>query len=104
MEIVRNYILQASLGPWADALGLVMEVNERVNPPTPSSRFYASFRGVEVMERSMLRSTFGNGATEDEAIRNYAAEISHKRLVFHAMGEDRHEFQAPLLVWCPNGR
>ena len=62
-------------------------------------KFYASFVGVEIKEGEILRGAFGNGEIPDEAIANYAREISHKHLVKDAMRTWRKEIIAPKLIY-----
>lgn len=52
----------------------------------------------EIKEDGGLLSLQGNGKTWEEAVSDYARQISGKRLVFDAYGKDRAEFQCPILT------
>lgn len=79
--IVNKFpVERMTLEKFADEYGLVMEVRERgVNFPH-NERWYASFATVEVEDGSLLCGVFGNGATPEEAIRDYGRQISGKTL------------------------
>ena len=99
MKIKQNFISRMPVEDFADTHGLVMEINERRNAAeTGLPRYYAHFEHVNVKEGCCLSSTFGNGNTPDEAIANYAKELSEKRLVVNAYKPDRKEIDAPILI------
>lgn len=86
-----------SITAFADRYGLVMRVRERERErPGTATRFYASFISVEVKDGPILRGEYGNGATPEEAIQNYADAIRGKLLVQNAYGEGRREFYAHI--------
>ncbi len=60
-----------------------------------SNRYYASFDRVEIKEGGMLRGSYGDGATPEEAIENYLGEIRGRRLVFAAYSDCRREIDVP---------
>lgn len=97
MKTVIKRIDEMTLEEFAEANGLTMTVNERRLPKDDPTRYYASFDGIEVKERSVLCSTFGNGKTPEEAIRAYAPEISLKTLVLDAMKPTRKTIESPRL-------
>lgn len=72
-------------GTWAGT------VRPHSGPP-----FYASFEYVDVKDDGILSSVFGEGATEHEAVVNYANKIQGQPLVYNAYGDARTEFVAPL--------
>lgn len=83
-----------TLEEFADKHGLEMVVRER--PATMNlPRFYASFEDVEISRGVTLTSTFGDGASPEEAVRNYARRIAGGRLVVGAGTPQREEFDAP---------
>ena len=93
------------LSAFADQHGLKMKVVERtrtdLHPSFPygPNRWLAHFDDVEVKDGSVLIGTHGNGATQAQAIKNYAREISGKCLVVNAFNrETRREIYAPELV------
>jgi len=100
MKITRVYLggVQnldpVSLQKFADLNDFTMEVHER-GKGCGSKRFYAHFSRVEVSDGMMLVGTYGDGADEEEAIKNYAAEIEGKMLVYSAGTRDRKQIQAP---------
>lgn len=71
MKIKRFPINAVSLEEFADKHNLTMEVRER-----DDGSWYAKFEDVHVVTGMCLVGEFGNGATEFEAIENYAKEIS----------------------------
>ena len=54
----------------------------------------ARFEHCEVMQNGFLVGEWGSGRTPDSAIKNYAAAIAGKRIVFNAY-DDRREFIVP---------
>jgi len=99
MEIKRNFISRMPIEDFADMHGLVMEINERRNAAANRlHRYYANFQHTEVKDGGFLCSAFGNGNTPDEAVADYAREISEKRLVLNAYTPDRKEIDAPILT------
>lgn len=85
---------------FADKHDLVMVVNERPKdlPVRNLPRFYARFKNAETKNRDILAGSFGNGESEEEAICEYAKEISGKLLVIDAMTPQRREIQVPTLI------
>lgn len=103
MKIKMETIEHTTLEEFADRNGLTMVIRER----TPHGlgerwhagvRFYASFEHAEVSDGHVLISTFGNGATPEEAMENYAREISARRLVLDARTPGRRAIDVPHLV------
>lgn len=101
MKIERNFIPEIDIAKFAEANGLTMQVNERRNH-APEARFYAHFKNCEVMDGGCLIGNFGNGATEDQAIAEYASAISLKRVAIDA-GDPakRVEINVPRLTYTP---
>jgi hypothetical protein len=98
MKIVRYYIPVVPLDKFADDNGLVMEIHERDYPVGHPLRFRASFAGVEIARgMHMLCSLSGNGCTPENAMEDYAKDLSLRTLVVNAMGPDRREIKAPRL-------
>jgi hypothetical protein len=59
---------------------------------------YVVFDLCDVLdEDGMLHGSFGNGNTVEEAVQNYAGEISGKILVHKALHADRRKFKVPQL-------
>lgn len=82
-------------------IGYELEVNER--PISSASikglhRFYVSFKEGEVMQGGCLIGSSGNGNTIDEALQDYAKQISCTRMVFGAYTNNRKEISFPKLV------
>lgn len=102
MKIEEHFLKRMTLEGFADQHGLVMEVHERGQHPSPS-RFYARFKGVEISDRGMLISTFGNGCEPEIAMRAYAKEISEKVIVVGAFTSDRREIVVPILDTSDGG-
>jgi len=102
MKIKRENIPSMTIEQFADAHNLVMEVNERRRPEGDPSRYYAHFEHCEVGGDGFLRGAYGNGATPEDAITEYAAAISLKRLVVGAYTPERREIDVPRLL--PNAQ
>ncbi|HKX46196.1 MAG TPA: hypothetical protein VJP77_05800 [Planctomycetota bacterium] len=98
MEIVRKLVPEQTLADFATAHGLKMRVTERPSAMRELFRFYAEFEGAEILGDGVLISTTGNGNTEAEAIKDYAAAISERVLVLRAYGKDRKEIRVPRIV------
>lgn len=81
---------------FADTMNLTIEVRRRVNWNDMSSQWYAKFESVDVKRDIFLVGTFGNGATPEQAIRNYLDEIRGKQVVQYAGSKEmRREFVIP---------
>lgn len=95
MKITYDKIEEMTLNEFAKKYDLEMVVRERdreiMSMPHigHGGRFYAYFKRTEVKDGSILCGSFGNGATPEDAINNYACEISGKRLVKNAYRDDR---------------
>jgi len=103
MKIEYDVLPEMTLEEFADANDLIVEVRERphIRVGRPS-RFYASFKHVEVMENGCLAGYFGDGRTAEEAIENYAQEISRRRIAVNAYTDHRIEIQVPTLTGARN--
>ena len=103
MNIRREYIKESTLEDFADSHGIVLVVTERTmdewQRKMQIKRFTARFEHSEIMDGQFLVSTYGNGDTEEAAIRDYAGHISQKRLVLNAgSASSRVEIEVPRLV------
>ena len=98
MKIVRENIPRMTIEEFAERNALTMQVVERPLPEGNPDRFYAHFKSCEAMEGGMLRGTHGNGATEEDAISDYARRISFGTIVIGAMKKGRREIQVPRLI------
>lgn len=81
MKIEYHLVQNGTIEEFADSYGLVMTVVERRNPSVPNFRYYAAFKDYGIRVPGGTCSTYGNGATPEEAIAEYAKEISGKTLV-----------------------
>lgn len=82
-------------------IGYELEVNERpINSLNEKilNRFYVSFKDGEVMQGSCLLGKYGDGNTIDEALKDYANQISCTRMVFGAYTNNRKDISIPKLV------
>lgn len=106
MEIVEYNIEDLSIDEFADRHGLTMTVRER-SPKymrTEDCRFYASFDYCDTIGDGVLIGTFGNGATADAAIANYAKDISHERIMVKKPPiRERVEICVPRLYFNERG-
>lgn len=105
MKVRRELAPVSTLEAFADAHGLELVITERRmdrwQRENRLKRFLARFDHVEVSDGSMLIGTYGEGDTEDEAIRGYADLISSEKLVVDAWKATRREIQAPRLFPAP---
>ena len=85
-----------TLEEFAERHNLKMIVKERSHIESPT-RFYAYFDGAEFKDKSFLISMYGNGSNEQEAIYNYAREISGKLMVIGAYTDNRKEILVPII-------
>jgi hypothetical protein len=97
MRIERFDLKRQPVEKFADEYGLVMEIHERSHRPGPT-RFYATFQKTDILDGPFLRGEFGDGATEQEAIRNYALAIQGRILVVDAGKSSRRELVVPILI------
>lgn len=103
MKIELHEQARSALAEFAEKHGLTISINER-NPRVLGSRFaensryYAFFKGVEIKDGPILQKAHGNGSTPDDAMSDYAKQISNHRLVFGAYTQDRREIDAPILL------
>ena len=61
-----------------------LEIKMRMDWDDAESIFYASLEHVEIKDGGILISTFGDGSTPEEAMRDYYKKIVGKRLVYRA--------------------
>jgi len=100
VKLERNLIDTMTISDFADEHDLVMVITERPGRSNEHDRFYAMFKGAEVLEgTNILRGEFGNGYTETQAIREYGFAISNRTLVIDAMGPKRRKIQVPTLTF-----
>lgn len=77
---------QCSLAQFADIHGLTLVVRQR--PDWVScARYYAMFKDTWVMQHGVRHGVFGNGDSIEQAITEYAKEISGKSLMIDPPGE-----------------
>ena len=86
-----------TIGEFADFHGLEMLIQERRLPKGNPTRYWAEFKGAEIMGDGVLIGEFGNGATHEEAIADYAKKISLKRIVIGVYRQERKEIEVPRL-------
>lgn len=102
MKIERTLVPEMTIEEFAEKHDLTMEIHERSEPPLvnphQSWRFYACFKHADVKDGSVPIGRFGNGATEANAIADYASKISLKLLVVDARGPNQREIKVPRLV------
>ena len=99
MKIERNLVPEMTIEQFTDEHNLTMIVKERANPEMSNlHRFYANFKEHPDISSGVFRvGAFGDGDTEEGAIRAYSEEISGKLLIF-GRGAGRKEIQVPRLV------
>ncbi len=98
MKIIIKRQPRMSLARFADKHKVTMMVGERDPGWARESKFFAHFEpSPEIMRDGFLVGSFGDGATPNEAIANFAKEISGKRIVFNAYRKNRKEIDVPIL-------
>lgn len=100
MNIERESIASMGIEDFAEQHGLTMLISER--PRNDAAKFYARFKGADVKEQHVLIGVHGNGATEADAIQDYANQISLKCLVLRADYPDRRVIEVPILTCRAN--
>jgi len=65
-----------------------LEIKMRMNWDDHESDFYAALQRVEIKDGCILNGAYGNGATPEEAMRDYYKKIADKRLVYRAMNKE----------------
>lgn len=101
MNLEIKVVKSGTIEEFAEAHHLTMNIVERELPESSPMRYYAKFARCEVKNRGCLEGRFGNGSTPEEAIRNYATEISMQDLVFNAYTENRKEIKCWRLTSEP---
>lgn len=97
MKIKKFTLDRDTIENFAVTHDLTMQVHERSRNSGPN-KFYAYFESAETKDGCILCGDFGNGHDEQEAIQNYAKEISGKLLVIDAYSEERRrEIRVPIL-------
>ena len=92
MKKIIHRAKRMTIGEFADCHGLVMELwNRSAHSGLP--RWTARFHNTDTKEHrgsGVLTCTYGNGDTQDEAIADYARQITGKLLIVNP-GCDRRE-------------
>lgn len=65
-----------------------LEIKMRMDWNDHKSVFYAELNHVEIKDDCILIGACGNGATPEEAMRDYYIQIVGKRLVYRAMNKE----------------
>lgn len=100
MKIVSTLIPESTLTNFATLHHLTLEMHERSQKLTDFTgfRFYCSFKNAEVGDRGLLKGAFGSGHTKEEAMIDYAREISETELIIGAFSPERRTLQVPRLT------
>lgn len=88
---------RSTLEEFADKYKLVMIVNE-CGPSFTHDKYYAGFDNVEIVGDSILSSKFGEGASQEEAIKNYTKLISEKTIIINISSIHRKRITVPDLI------
>ncbi len=92
-----HFEIESPLDAFAAENGLTMVVRDRQDVPA-RIKFYAHFRGVDVIDGQMLCISFGAGYTPDAAIAEYTKKISGKMLSISEGASGRRKVKAPKLT------
>lgn len=64
----------------------------------PELRFFASFDNCNIVENGCICGYSGDGATEEEAIRNYGKNISEKIMRINSLVNIGTDFKVPVII------
>ncbi|MEE9214690.1 MAG: hypothetical protein V3U54_07825 [Thermodesulfobacteriota bacterium] len=98
MKIERHKLKKVKLKDFAEKHNLTLVISERPKWNWKVGRYTAQFKNVEVKEGSFLKSLYGDGENEENAVQDYISNISESTLVYDAYGKNRKVFEVPLLV------
>lgn len=103
MKIEKHLLPRMSIEDFADMHDLVMEIHERgkVDREYTGWAYYAKFKDVGIvddLDGHYTALAFGNGHTEEEAIRAYATGISEKTIIVDAGKKTEGKINVPVLV------
>lgn len=102
MKIETDFIEEITIEEFAERHDLVMCVIERHKWIRKGARtlprYYASFKNSDISKPGVLVGASGNGETPEEAITDYASEISEQLLVIEAATPIEKRIQVPRLV------
>lgn len=100
MKVIINELERVELETFADKHSLVMHVGERdmAAQLMGLAKYTAKFKGVEVKKGLALEGAYGNGATPENAIKDYCSAISSQWIVVNAYGDNRRVIYAPHLI------
>lgn len=102
MHMIVKRFPRMDFEKFAKEHGLVLEATERgPDWPNENSRWYVRFSNVEIMDRGMLSGSYGNGSNIEEAVRDYAQELSGKQIAIDAMSPKRRNVDVPILTVKP---
>jgi len=96
MEI--NLIKTKEITEFEKEIGIELYIHERSPYRDRLFRYYVNFKDSDTKQGGILGSTYGNGNTIDEAIKEYCEKISNKILIFNPYSKDRKEIEVPILV------
>lgn len=101
MNIEHVPVEESTIEDFATKHNLTMKVIERENPGDPGTKFYARFffgdYSVDVVDRIFLKGEYGNGRTEQEAIKHYAELVSLATICL-VRGDKRKDIKCPRFI------
>ena len=99
MKIKIDRLPRMTLEEFADKNDLTIVVKERPSGYRWTSKFYAMFEGPWYVKEGeyFVKGSFGNGDTPEEAIADYAKEISEQTLVYKHSNNDT-DIKVPILI------
>jgi len=100
MKIEKHLIPESTLEKFADEHGLILQMYERskIGYYEKLPRWYCSFAGVEILGDGVLIGASGNGETEQEAMIDYASQLTMQTIVINSYRKDRIEIKVPRLI------
>lgn len=91
---IRRMWHESTIEGFALQHDLTLEMHRRDGAAQP--QYFCRFGRCEVMDNGLLVGAHGNGETEAEAIADYAAAISGRRLAVNAYLPTRYEIDVPV--------
>lgn len=99
MRIERKLVPVEDFAEWVERHDLTVEVVERAGRDV-EHRFYAHLKTAEIKDGGCLISSYADGHTEEEALRNLPKVYSECALVLDANRITRRELVCPRFKGC----
>lgn len=98
MQIETDYIAKMTIEEFAEKHNLTMQITERNAKENDPARYYARFKRSDIKGDGVLIGSYGDGATPEDAIRDYARTINLKTLVIDGNTDTHREIKVPRIA------